>query len=66
MPTLLSSASPPLIYFRRYRFMGGDDVAAVADTLKPPKRTTLRLDAREVVVVGGMSKRRNEPPLARV
>ena len=65
MPTLFSSASPPLIYFRHYRF-AGSDVTAAADALKPLKRTTsgLRLDAREVVVVGGMSKWQNEPPPA--
>ena len=41
-------------------------MAAVADALKLPKRTTssLRLDVREVVVVGGTSKWQNEPPLA--
>ena len=68
MPTLLASASPPLIHFRRSRFAGGDDVVATGDALKPPKRTTSgsRLDAREEVVVGGMSKWRNEPPLARI
>jgi len=51
---------PPLIHFRRCRFAGGGDVAAAADALKPPKRTTSgsRLDAREVVVVGAMSKHR--------
>jgi len=43
-------------------------VVAVADALKPPKRTTSgsRLDAREVVVVGGTSKWQNGPPLARI
>jgi len=68
LPTFLSSASPPLIHFRHCRFAGGNDVAAAADALKPPKRTTSgsRLDAREVVVVGGTSKRRNGPPPARV
>jgi len=43
-------------------------VAAVADALKPLKRTTSgsRLEVREVVVVGGTSKQQNQPPLARV
>ena len=43
-------------------------MAAVADALKWPKRTTSgsRLDTREVVVAGDMSKWRNEPPPARV
>jgi len=52
MPTLLSSASPPLIYFRHYQFVGSDDVAGAADALKLPKKTTsgLHLNAREVVV----------------
>ena len=56
--TFLLSTSPPLIHFRRYRFVGGDDVAAAADALKPPKRTTSdsHLDVREVVVVGVTSK----------
>jgi len=42
--------------------------AAVADALKPLKSTTsgLRLEAREVVVVGVASKRWKEPPPARV
>jgi len=48
----------PSYHFRCCQFRGGDDVAVAADALKPPKRTTsgLRLDAREVVIVGATSK----------
>ena len=48
----------PSYHFRCCRFGGGDDVAVVADALKPPKRTTsgLCLDAREVVMVGAALK----------
>jgi len=35
MRRLLSSASPPLIHFRHYRFAGGDDVAVRLDTGAP-------------------------------
>jgi hypothetical protein len=46
------------------QFAGGDDVATAADASKPLKRTTSSLDAREVVVVGDVSKWPNRPPPA--